>query len=181
MAIRSSNEKPKDVLAVIARYKPLENARYRADRTAHFLDFCAQEAKYVPIAFNLIVQAIDGLSRTPSQNSDIVRVMADSMSSVRKKLMDQYGRGLSSVKGLGVRATVDGDDLANTQLRNNVHRLVGAKKSVERTRDLIDPTQMKNPALKGWVQNGVSKMLSEMNAEKRLEKLLPPKAGGEGG
>ena len=179
VGVSSSNGKPKDLMAVIARYKPLEQAKSRTEKTAHFLDFAAQEAPHLPIALNLIVQAIDHLSRTPAQDSELVKLMAKSMQGVRRKLMLDYNRGLSTVKGMGVRATVDGDDVANTQLRSGVGRLVGAKKSVERTRQLIDPSTMKNPALKTWVQGGVTRMLSEMNAENRLAKLLPPKLGGD--
>jgi hypothetical protein len=172
--------KPKDLMAIIARYKPLESAKTRVDKTAHFLDFCAKEGPHIPVPYNLIVKGIDQLSTTPSQKSDLVLVMKDSMGSVRRKLMLVYNRGLDTVKGVGVRATVDDDDLANTQLRKNVKRLVGDKQAVERTRSLIDTAKMKNPALKSWVAGGVSRMLSEMNAENRLAKLLPPKPGSEG-
>jgi hypothetical protein len=158
----------------------MENAKTRVDKTAHFLDFCAKEGPYIPFGYNLVVQAVDGLSRTPNQSSDQVRLMADSMTAVRRKLMSDYGRGLDTVKGLGVRATVDDDDLANTQLRRNVGRLVGSKRSLEQTRALIDTAKMKNQSLKSWVSGGVTRMLNEMNAENRLAKLLPPKPGSEG-
>ena len=171
----TSRRKPRDLLSLITEYTPLKDAKSRTDKVAHFLDWMVHKSPYTPIAYNLILRAVDQLGRTPSAQGAEVALLSSSMPNVRKKLMTDYGRGLATYKGVGVRATVDDDDLANTQLRANVSRFVGAKTSMENTRKLINASAMQDKGLQSWVTNGVSRMLNEVNADNRLAKLLPPK------
>ena len=143
-------------------------------RAAHFLNWCAGEFPGVPIAWNIVVKAIMGYARTPALDGVETAAMAGRASAIRAKLMERFGRGLVNARGQGVRATIDDDDLAGTQLRANVRRLASAKASTARTRDLIDTKAMKNRELREWVDGGVTKALASLDAVERLNKLLPP-------
>lgn len=163
-----------DPLTVIARYEQLKDASSRISKAAHFLDFCAKEMPGQTVAWNLIARAIGGLGRTPGAGSEDVRSLQGRSTSIRNKLMKDYGRGLDTVPGVGARATVDDDDLADTQYHKQVVRIAGAQAAAAKTATHINPSRMKKADLKGWFVNS-SKALGEMNAEKRLERLLPAK------
>lgn len=147
-------------------------------KLAHFLDWCAAKLPYVPIAHGLAARAVFGLTRTPKITSVEVEMIVGAAGRVRIKLMADYHRGLVTAKALGIRATVDDDDLAATQLRSNVQRVVSATESTAKTRELIKTSNMRNDKNRRWVEQGVTPMLKDMNLDARLAKLLPPKTGG---
>lgn len=160
-----------DVMSKLSHYERVDEERI-PQRVARFLDFAARVVPGVPIAWNIVLKHIMGYARTPQpDNQEAIRLM-DKAGAARKHLMATYGRGLVNARGQGVRATVDGDDMANTQFRNNMSRLVSAKRSADNTRALIDTKTMKDRTLKAYVE-GATPALKSLDALARLDKLLP--------
>jgi hypothetical protein len=161
------------VLDILSRYK-VDTELSRTKRLAHFLEWLAVEAPYQYVAPNLALKAIMGFSRTPRPKSDDVKLLQSSVTKARQILMDEFGRGLHVLRSVGIRATVDDQDCAQTQQRKNVERLVSAHGSVKRTAEIIDVSKVKDERTRTWLRTGVAGMLKAIDADGRLDKLLPP-------
>lgn len=143
-------------------------------RVAHLLDWAATHFPGVPVAWNIVLKAVMGYRATPRLDSEEVRALMKRSTAIRSVLMKHFGRGMKNAPGQGVRATIGADDLANTQLRDNMKRLASAKASVERTNEILDPAEMKDKTLKAWVEQGVRPALKGLDTVARLNRLLAP-------
>lgn len=94
----------------ISGYSPPSGMPFTTDKIAHFLVAMITKAPKVLFSYNLVYQAVNGLSRTPGAKDKSVLQLARSMSSVREKLLRQHNRDLKTVRGVGIRASVDGED-----------------------------------------------------------------------
>lgn len=158
--------------SIAAEYKSPMEEKIPA-RVAHLLDWCAKKFPGVPIAWNIVVKAVMGYRSTPTLKGKESEAMAARASAIRTKLMSLYGRGLVNARGQGVRATVSDDDVANTQLRGNMQRLVSAKAATERTLEIIDTSKIKSKELRAWTEKSVAPALKGLDAVNRLNALLP--------
>jgi hypothetical protein len=154
-------------------------------RAANLLDFAARKKPELAVPWVVVTKCVLG-GRMPNADSKIVIDMMRRSSSIRQVLMRDYGRGLENVPAVGVRATIDSDDLANTQLRRQAKQHEASRQRILQTRSLINPKEMKNRELKQWVEQGIGGLLSAHND--RLAKLLLPPGeeqsenkGGPGG
>ena len=164
----------RDLIQVLSQYEPPKDATSRVAKAAHCLNWCAEKLPYAIIPHNFLVRAIDQLTRTPNAATKDVIQMARNAGAVRKKCMELYKRGVCTLKGVGMRATVNSDDIAGTQYVRQMGRVVSAQQAAGKTAELIKPGEMKNAALRNYVTTS-RKLLTEMNTEERLAKLLPPK------
>lgn len=153
------------------RFDPLMS---RTQRLAHFLDWLAKEAPFQACPGNMALRAIMGYARTPRQDTDEVQSLLGVTSAARSVLMKTYGRGLYVVRDVGMRATVDDEDCAQTQQRSNVKRLMSAHRRVKETQAIIDPSKIRDEKVKRWVTSGVTNALKALDADDRLTRLLPP-------
>ncbi|HYX20441.1 MAG TPA: hypothetical protein VFA98_06305 [Thermoanaerobaculia bacterium] len=172
-----------DMMNILEQWKP-DMTRGIVARAADLLNFVKGKKPGAPVAWTHVTKCVLG-GRIPHADSKAVKDMMGRSSGIRAILMRDYGCGLENIQGLGVRATVDDDDLANTQLRRQVKQHEASRQRVLATRALINPSAMKNKELKGWVNNGVGALLSAHND--RIAKLLlppgdePTDKGGQGG
>lgn len=173
MNMAAPKRAPATLRNLIAEYKHIASMS-RSQRLAHFLDWMAQRSPYQVIPANLAVQAIQGYARTPSPSKDEVKLLGNCYSAARTMLMNEHRRGLVVVRGLGLRATVDDQDCADTQQRVNVQRLVGAHSKVKETARIIDASKIADPKLREWVKGGVANAMRALEGDDRLSRLLPP-------
>jgi hypothetical protein len=166
-------KKVRSMRVLISEYR-FDPKMSRSQRLAHFLNWLAERAPYTVAAPNLALQAIMGYARTPNQNKDEVKLLTNSISAAREILMREYKRGLFVMRGVGMRATVDDQDCADTQQRRNVQRLMGAHRKVKETSRIIDPAKIEDDKLRSWIKGGVANALKSLDAEGRLDRLLPP-------
>ena len=110
----------------------------------------------------------------PHPDSKGVKDMMHRASAVRVILGRDYKRGLENVHGLGVRATTDSDDYANTQLRRDAKKLEGARTRFVVSHGRVDPKTMKNKELRVWVEESIPKVLVASYSDRMAKFLLPP-------
>lgn len=168
-----------DIMTVLAEFVPDMDLGIVA-RTAAFLDFAAKKLPGTPIAWTFVTKCVIGGGRMPTPDSKNVIDMMRRASNVRTILQRDYGRGLENVSGLGVRATTDADDYANTQLRRDASRYDRAGKKLVSSIANVDPKTMKNKDLRAWVEKDLRLALSSHN-ERLSQLLLPPGAEGKEG
>jgi hypothetical protein len=161
------------IMKAINAYTPLAGAPYETDKKAHFLDYMAKTCPYKHISYGLCVRAVNGLSRTPSEKSLDAERFRSSMKSVRRKLLITYHRDIDTLKGVGVRATVNETDRLKYHhtLKNRASTAVGnaiahaATIDAEKVDKELRPAFVESRKQLGAVSEGVN----------RLMKLLPAK------
>lgn len=159
------------MLHVLDQWEPDMNQGLAA-RAAAFLDFAARKKPGTPIAWSLVTKRVLGGGRMPNPDSKIVIDMMRRSSMIRGVLERDYKRGLENVSGLGVRATVDSDDYAQTQLSKRARRHESSYKKLIEGRALVNTKEMKNKELRSWVE-GLAPVLSS-HTERLSKLLLPP-------
>jgi hypothetical protein len=152
-----------------------------AARAADLLDYAARKKPGAPIPWTWVTKYVLG-GRILSADSKTVVDMSRRSGGIRQILMKNYRRGLQNFPSVGVRATVDDDDLADTQLRKQTKQHEASRQRIIQTRSLIDTKQMKNKKLRAWVEGGVGALLSAHN-DRLAALLLPPgeEPGDKGG
>jgi hypothetical protein len=168
----SPKPKKHDLMTVLDQWVPDMDLGIVA-RAASFLDFAARKKPGSPVAWTLVTKRVLGGSRMPNPDTKIVIDMMKRASAIRGVLERDYKRGLENVSGLGVRATVDSDDYAQTQLVRQAKRHESSYRRLTQGRSLVDPKTMKNKRLRTWVE-GLAPVFSSHN--ERLSKLLLPPA-----
>lgn len=163
----------KSLRALITEYR-FDPKMSRGQRLAHFLDWLAQRAPYTFVPANIALQAIQGYARTPAATNDEVKLLAKSVTNARRIMLKEYKRGLFVLPKVGMRGTVDDQDCADTQQRKNVERLMGAHMTVKATSRIIDANKIKDDKLRSWIKGGVAQAMRALDADGRLDKLLPP-------
>lgn len=168
-----TSKRIKSLRALITEYR-FDPKMSRGQRLAHFLDWLAQRAPYTFVPANIALQAIQGYARTPAATNDEVKLLAKSVTNARRIMLKDYKRGLFVLAKVGMRGTVDDQDCADTQQRKNVERLMGAHQTVKATNRIIDATKIKDDKLRSWIRGGVAQAIRALDADGRLDKLLPP-------
>jgi hypothetical protein len=163
-----------DVMNVLEQWEP-DRKKGLAANAANLLDFAARKKPKEPISWSWVTKCVVG-GKMHHPDSKIVVDMRARCSAIRRFLGRDYNRGLVSVRGLGVRATTDSDDYANTQLRKDATTYETARQRLVTSRARVDTKTMKNKELKAWAED-VSKVLTAHN-DRLARLLLPP--GEEG-
>lgn len=173
-----------DIVSVLDQWKP-DMDKGIAARAADLLNYAAEKKPGAPVAWTHVTKRVLG-GKVQRADGKLVKDMMGRSSAIRQVLMRDYGRGLENLPGLGVRATVDSDDLANTQLRRQVKQHEASRQRVLATRSLVKVPEMKDKKLKAWVTDGLGALLSAHN-DRVARLLLPPgeeqktDKGGPGG
>jgi hypothetical protein len=147
-------------------------------RIAHALDWAAIHHKAEPMPYNLLLKAIEGYDgRTPSLKSKEVESMRNSMHRAREILRVQYNRGLVTVPGIGVRATVDDLDEAHNDVKPQLRRYVLAGESLKKKADMVNinkiPNTKENQPIRAWLEKTLKPHVKQIDSG-ALQKLLPP-------
>jgi hypothetical protein len=163
-------------MSVLEQWEP-DRKKGMAANAASLLDFAARKKPKEPISWSWVTKCVVGGKMLHPDSKVVVDMMARS-TAIRKFLGRDYNRGLVSVRGVGIRATIDSDDYANTQLRQDANKYEGARQRLVASAARVDPNTMRNPELKDWVKNGISKVLAA-HTDKLAKLLLPPGEKGK--
>lgn len=162
----------RDMMSILEEWIP-DMEQGISSRAASLLDFAAKKLPGQPVPWTIVTKRVLGGARMPSPDSKNVIDMRHLASSIRVVLERNFHRGLENVAGLGVRATIDSDDYAQTQLVRRAKRHESSYRRLVEGRQLVDTKTMKNKGLKNWVE-GLSPLFSAHTD--RLSKLLLPPA-----
>lgn len=153
--------------------KDLDKKDSRTQRAAYYLDWAAKVMPKHYQPYNVLLTAIMGYTSRRRMDSDEVTSLRNSMGTVRKALQKYYGRTLDPA-GSGVRATVDDEDAATVALPKSLRRFRSAKNSVLAVNALIDPSKVRDPRIKSYLNRSVRDVIRMVGSEDFDRKLLPP-------
>lgn len=140
-------------------------------RIARFLDWAASEYPRSLIPMNLVYKAIMGMARTPTMDSSEVERLRSRMYAAKKHLHKVYGRTLVSEPGVGIRASVDSNDIVEGPLERAARRVESARLQADAVSALIKPSQLS--AKNRSRHNDVAEALRKLSSPAVLGKLLP--------
>lgn len=146
------------------------------ERAAHALHWAMINYPRQVVPYNILLRAIMGYAHTPRINNDEVERLRGKMSSIKNTLRNSYDTGFYSVRGLGVRATVDSEDQLKTAVVHASKRVTSAYKSLQNAASLVDIKQVPNtPDNRGiikWYNSGLKQQLSAI--PNYIAMLKPP-------
>lgn len=145
----------------------------RSARAAFFLNWAADEFPKAYMPWNAILQNIQGRQGLPRMSSDEVAALRGSCGLVRRALQKQHKRDLV-IAGAAARATTDDEDTAAVALPRKMKSLRSAKNAVMATHALIDPTQVRDPRIKAYLNRSVKEIMRVIGSAEFDKKLLPP-------
>lgn len=143
-------------------------------RIASFLDWAAKVAPGRPVSYQLLTKVCAKTGRLPSENDSRVTVVKNAVSRAKNVLIDAYGRGIVSHPGMGIRATIDSEDTARTQMENDTRRIASAIKAADRTRSIINVKDIRDKDLRSRVLN-VNSAIKVLVSQDVMSRLLPEK------
>lgn len=127
----AKTKKPYD----FSKYQPLkvkdDQTPPLAQQVAHFLDWAAVAYPYQYFGHNVILKAVRKLSYMPKIESKDSEQVRSVMTRAKKILLDKYGRGFDSARGIGCRACVDSEDTIRHDLKDKAKRRVSIDKAIE--------------------------------------------------
>lgn len=145
-------------------------------RIASFLDWAAKVTPGRPVSYQLLTKVCAKTNRLPSENDSRVAVVKNAVSRAKNVLIDEYGRGVVSHPGMGIRATIDSEDTARTQMETDTRRITSAIRAADRTRSIINVKDIKDKELKNRV-NSVNNVIKVLVSQDVMTRLLPESKG----
>lgn len=145
----------------------------KAGRIAHFLDFRAKSHPKQFVPYAVIAKAIFQLKQMPRTDGKDVETVMRLMGNAKQVLLRDYQRDVVTMRGYGVRASVDSTDALEKVLTVKATRLDGARKSFEATLELIDDKKISpDHYLKQWLSKSVADVSRSLHG--LAPKILPP-------
>ena len=142
-------------------------------RLALFLVWAARKYPKRAISLPLAAKVVMILGRTPPIDGKEVQRLRGSISAARKILLSEYSRGLINVPGAGLRATIDSEDQATTEVERAARRVVSSIEQLDRNRAAVKLSDISNPDVRHRVQR-VTTACKPLTSGEVLEKLRLP-------
>lgn len=133
-------KRAKSIEKVIAAHKHLNGEVFDNERVCHFLDYAAKELPGHAWPANVILKIITKSPRLlPDKHPKVKTFRAYLTSaSVKRRLWDVYNREVISVRGEGVRASIDDTDILMNILPKDSKRADSSLLKLEQTHSRID-------------------------------------------
>jgi hypothetical protein len=122
------------------------------ERTAHALDWAAAHNGGMIVPYNILLKAVMGYNRMPRLKTEEVEALRRKMSRARQLLEKVYGRALVAVTGIGVRATVDGEDAVRNSAKPAGARLERAAQIFKDRLALVNKAEVQDKELLAWLR-----------------------------
>lgn len=123
----------KKLVKKVLRYTPMEMVNGHvaplSRRVAHFLDWAARHDPYSFYRPQVIAREVYQYGRTLSPESQETKAVKSALEHAKRILRDDYGRGFTSQRSVGVRACVDSEDTVRHDLSTKARR----KRSIEQS------------------------------------------------
>jgi len=166
-----------EITRALKSYKTDEKLSLTA-RAAHLLDWAAKHVptKYVP--FNLLYKHSMGQAQTPQNGNKDVLALRRRSQTIRQALEREYNRELLVQSGMGMRATVDSEDVVKNKLPQRTSRFLAAKAALTKTVERVDIKELprrtaEDKAWSDWAAD-VAQTMNQLGNGKLDTKLLPP-------
>jgi hypothetical protein len=185
--LRAKVMKERRVKLQLKTFRPEETSI--RGRVAEFLNWCADRYPHQIITHEEVTQAIFTLGKVPDGRAKHVKSVKGQMSSAAKLLMEKYKKSLITMRGVGVRASVDDADILKESVTKEVERHKQTADKLQKTADLINPGALQDQldALKGdpelkeelltlseWFNGTMGKYLKSLKRPTVAAALLPP-------
>lgn len=174
MATEGKRHKRGDKIATLIANFPIEKASI-PERVAHLLWEARKASPGEILPKNLVAKAVLGLPKTPPIDSDKTNLISRSVTAARAIMREKYGCSIHTEIGVGIRATTTADDQVSTRVTQAAIALESRARTLAAETSLVDPSEVKNEVNRKWLKNEVIPTVRKLEAEGRLQKLLPPK------
>jgi len=142
-------------------------------RLAEFLRWAAQEYPKRAISLPLAAKIVLILPRAPTIDGKEVERLRNAVASARKILLHEHKRGLCNIPGSGLRATIDSEDQATTEVERAARRAIGAIEQLDQNRAAVKLSEITNPEVRARVSR-VAAACRALTSAEVLEKLRLP-------
>lgn len=166
-----------EITRALQQYKTDHNLSL-TKRAAHLLDWAAKHipTKYVP--FNLLYKHAMGQKETPQNGNKDVMSLRKNAGTIRSFLERDYNRELLVQSGMGMRATVDSEDVVKNRLPQRTSRFLAAKAALTKTVERVELKELprrsaEDRAWADWAVD-VAQTMNQLGTGKLDTKLLPP-------
>lgn len=119
-----------------------------ARRLAAFLHWAANTVPARAIPLQHAAKIVLIMPRVTGPDSREVQSIKSAIPRARKILLEEYKRGLVSVSGMGIRATIDDDDLVQEQVEKDSRRVVSAHEALSRSSAAVKMNKIQDVELK---------------------------------
>lgn len=140
-------------------------------RMARYLDWAATKYPHCLTPMNVLYKAIMGMARMPALKSAEVERLRSRMQAVKNHLHKIYGRTLISEPGMGVRASVDSNDIVEGPLERAVRRVAAAQHQAAVVSGLVETSKLSS--INKSRHADVADALKKLQSPTVLGKLLP--------
>lgn len=139
-------------------------------RLAHCLLGLSKVAPGDVATWQQLTKAVLGLPKIPPvRASNVYGAMA------KARLIARGAHGCTLISGLGgARASFNPDDQARNGVEPRAKRVVSAQRQLAGELEILDPSKIKDPALRARMQNDVLPINQLIAANNHMVRLLPP-------
>lgn len=152
----NGHRQPPSLMKVIERYEPDKTMKgNRGKLIAAGLHYLRNELPKAWITAPLLAKMIYQRTRAPRPNDPDVEGIKSSMASAKIIYAQTYGNVITSLPGLGYRATIDSEDTAATEMIRSTERALSGLRSQRRVYDQIDLKEVNDPVVRVYMTKGV--------------------------
>lgn len=147
-------------------------------RIPHFLNWAAEHLPKEFMQYNVVLKAIMGYTHLPRLETKEVLFVKSATSRVRKTLLDSYRRGMVTMAGVGVRATVDDADMVIHDVSKKGKRVTSAMNAFTASVNVVNISNIpKTPEMAPYQKyiRQAKEVTLMFGTQEFLQKLLPPK------
>lgn len=127
-----------------------------------------------PMDPRLVAQSVLFLSRKPTRDSKDVKRLLKSVGKAREIMRTEHKLDIMNIPGVGLRCSVDSADVVTHSYEADAKRTARQIRRMDQTRSLINPSELKDPALRSRF-NSLSAATRILTSGEVLARLaLPP-------
>ena len=120
-----------------------------------------------------IAQAVLMRNRKPSDDSSFVEQVKNAVGGAKRIIQKEFGVTITGVKGRGLRATVDDEDIAGTTYEQKARIVENGIRGLDEVRGLIKANNIADPAKRARV-NAISSACRLLTSADIIAKLAAP-------
>lgn len=156
---------------------PLDSKMKKPERIASFLDWWAKKSPKQFVAYNQLLQVIEGYKDLPSARSPELKALRNQVRRAEMILDDRFERGIKRHRWFGVRATVDDFDRLKSRYVEKSKKMKIAIMNAHAEAGKIDVSKIPNTPetkpYKEWFNRSTKNILGTIAQPDYLERLLP--------
>jgi hypothetical protein len=152
----------------------------RAARLAFILDWWATVAPFEPIDYSELLKLMEGYSHWPRKDNKECRKVAGQLTLAGQILETKYHRRKRVDRGIGVRASVDDEDVLKNFLPDDARTTSRQTKRFQQRVQNVNiskvPNTLENRPHIQWYRSDAQRIVKEMSEGDFATRMLPPSA-----